>query len=83
LDEHVASLRADRETAVAMDAASYVVANLNAEIDAFNKVADIMRSRLADLGPEERAEVEAASRLLRRARAARRIPVVASNGQTA
>jgi hypothetical protein len=42
-----------------------------------------MRSRLADLGPEERAEVEAASRLLRRARAARRIPVFASDGQTA
>ncbi|HUD16133.1 MAG TPA: tyrosine-type recombinase/integrase, partial [Acidimicrobiales bacterium] len=83
IDEHVASLRADRETAVAMDAAEYVVANLNAEIDAFNKVADIMRSRLADLGPEERAEVEAASRLLRRARAARRIPVIAFNGQTA
>ena len=83
IDEHVASLRADRETAVAMDAAEYVVANLNAEIDAFNKVADIMRSRLADLAPEERAEVEVSSRLLRRARAARRIPVVASNGQTA
>lgn len=83
LDEHVASLRADRETAVAMDAADYVVANLSAEIDAFNKVIDTMRSRLGDLGSEERAEVEAASRLLRRTRAARRIPVIASNGQTA
>jgi integrase len=83
LDEHVASLRADRETAMAMDAAEYVVANLSAEINAFNNVADIMRSRLADLGPEERGEVEAASRLLRRARAARRVPVVASDGQTA
>ena len=79
----MASLRADRETAMAMDAAEYVVANLNAQINAFNNVAAVMRSRLADLGPEERGEVEAASRLLRRARAARRIPVVASDGQTA
>ena len=83
LEEHVASLRADRETAMAMDAAEYVVANLSAEINAFNNMADIMRSRLADLGPEERGEVEAASRLLRRARAARRIPVVASDSHTA
>ncbi len=81
LEEHVASLRADRETARAIGAADYVVANLSAEIDAFCRVADTMRGRLADLGPKERDEVEEASRLLRRARAARRIPVVASNGQ--
>jgi integrase len=83
LEGHVASLRADRETALAMDAAGYVVTNISAEIDAFNNVAGIMRSRMADLGPEERGEVEAASRLLRRTRAARRIPVVASDGYTA
>ena len=82
LEEHVASLRSDRETARAMDAADYVIANLSAEIDAFSKVADIMGSRLSDLGPEERAEVEQASRLLRRARGARRIPVIAEGEQT-
>ena len=37
-----------------------------------------MRRRLADLGAEERAEVEHASRLLRRARAARQLPVIAA-----
>ncbi|MGH9244847.1 MAG: tyrosine-type recombinase/integrase [Acidimicrobiales bacterium] len=78
LEEHVASLRADRETARAMRAADYVLANLTAEIDAFGRVAEQMRRRLAQLGPDEQAEVEAAARLLRRARAARRIPVVAA-----
>lgn len=77
LESHVASLRADRETARAMGTAGYVMANLTAEIEAFCGVAERMRARLAELGAEERAEVEEASRLLRRARAARRIPVIA------
>ncbi len=77
IEEHIASLRADRETARAMAAADYVLANLTAEIDAFARVAERMRGRLAELGADERAEVEDASRMLRRARAARRIPVVA------
>ncbi|MGH9267307.1 MAG: tyrosine-type recombinase/integrase [Acidimicrobiales bacterium] len=78
LEEHVASLRADRETARAMGAADYVLANLSAEIDAFCRVAEQMSRRLAELGADERAEVEASARLLRRARAARRVPVVAA-----
>jgi hypothetical protein len=36
-----------------------------------------MRRRLGELGDDERGEVEEASRLLRRARAARRTPDVA------
>lgn len=78
LEEHIASLRADLETARAIGAAAFVVLNLSAEVDAFSKVAAKMRRRLERLGAEERAEVEQASRLLRRARAARRIPVVAA-----
>lgn len=75
LEAHVASLRADRETALAIGAASYVVANLAAETDAFGRVADAMRRRLAELQPDERAEVETASEVLRRIRGARRIPL--------
>jgi len=52
-----------------------VQANLTAEIDAFTRVAEQMRHRLADLGCDERAEVEQASRLLRRVRAGRRLPL--------
>ncbi|HVA73392.1 MAG TPA: site-specific integrase [Acidimicrobiales bacterium] len=81
LEDHVASLRADLETARAISAADYVIANLTAEIDAFGRAAEKMRRRLAELGPDERAEVDEASRLLRRARAARRIPVIAATPQ--
>jgi hypothetical protein len=81
LEEHVASLRADRETAQAMGAADYVIANLSAEIDAFGRVAKRRRRRLGELEPDERAEVEEASRILRRARAARRLPLLASSAE--
>ena len=75
LEQHIASLRADRETALAIDAADYVLASLSAEIDAFTAVADTMRRRLSGLDPAQRAEVEEASRILRRARAARTLPL--------
>ena len=76
LEAHIAGLRADRETALAMGAATYVTANLTAEIDAFTKVADQMRQRLDALPPAEREEIEHASKLLRRARAARQLPLI-------
>jgi integrase len=75
LEQHTASLRADRETAQAMDAADYVLASLTAEIDAFTAVADTMRRRLSELDPAQCAEVEEASKILRRARAARTLPL--------
>jgi integrase len=78
LEEHIASLRADRETAQAIGAANYVIANMTAEIDAFCQVAEQMHRRLAQLDPDQRAEIEASSRILRRARAARRIPLIVS-----
>jgi len=75
LEQHIASLRADRETAQAMNAADYVLASLSAEIGAFTAVAEKMRSSLSQLDPAQRAEVEEASRILRRARAARTLPL--------
>lgn len=85
IEEHIHSLKADRETAQAMGAADYVIANMSSEIDAFNRVVDTMRGRLSELEPEQRAEIDDASRILRRARAARRIPIIpvsTSVGQT-
>ncbi|HEX5880215.1 MAG TPA: site-specific integrase [Actinomycetota bacterium] len=83
LQQHIADLRADRETARAIGAADYVQTNLTAEIDAFTRVAEQMQNRLAELAPDERAEVEQASRLLRRARAGRRLPLtVHTNTET-
>jgi hypothetical protein len=75
LEQHIASLRADRETAQAMDAADYVLTSLSAEIDAFTTVAETMHRKLSELDPAQRAEVEEASRVLRRARAARTLPL--------
>ncbi len=86
LEQHIASLRVDFETARAMDAAEYVLASLSAEIGAFTAVAGKMRRALAELDPARRAEVEEASRILRRARGARTLPLtdVTSRGtQTA
>jgi len=75
LEQHVASLRADAETARAMDAADYVLASMTAETDAFTATADTMRRKLTELDPAQRAEVEEASRILRRDRAARTLPL--------
>ena len=83
LEQHIASLRADRETARAIGAADYVLATLAAEIDAFTAVADTMRRRLSELDPAHRAEVEEASRILRRARAARILPLTDITGHAA
>jgi hypothetical protein len=77
LEEHIHSLKADRETR-AMRAADYVIANMSTEIDAFTRVVLTMRRRLTELGAEQRAEVEESSRILRRARAARRIPLTSA-----
>jgi integrase len=75
IEQHIAGLRADRETAQAIDAADYVLAALTAEIGAFTAVAESMRRKLSELDPARRAEVEEASRILRRARAARTLPL--------
>ena len=53
----------------------YVQASLTAEIDAFAAAAETMRRKLSELDPAQRAEVEEASRILRRARAARPLPL--------
>ena len=74
IEEHIESLRADLETALAMDVAEYVWANLADQTDAFAQVVRDNGLRLA-LPNNERAEVEEASRLLRH-HAARHIPVV-------
>lgn len=70
IEEHLHALRADRETAQAMEAAPFVVRNLADQIDAFKEVADTMRQRLDEMPADRRAEVEEASRTLRKARLA-------------
>ncbi|MCZ0974292.1 tyrosine-type recombinase/integrase [Streptomyces albulus] len=71
IEEHVNDLRADRETAKAMDADDFVVRNLTDQITAFTNVADTMRDRLSKLPTDEREEIEEASAVLRKVRATR------------
>ncbi|MFF3359808.1 tyrosine-type recombinase/integrase [Streptomyces sp. NPDC002917] len=69
IEQHTNELRADRETAQAMDAAEFVITALTAQITAFEQVTDRMRRSLALLPAAERAEIEEAAAVLRRARA--------------
>lgn len=69
IEDHANSLRADREKALAMDAADFVIENLSAQITAYEEVAEKMRRRMDQMPPDERAELEEASVLLRRLRA--------------
>lgn len=54
-----------------MDAEEFVVRNLTDQATAFTQVADAMRTKLLSLPDAERAEVEQASRILRKMRASR------------
>ncbi|MEV3959246.1 hypothetical protein [Streptomyces albogriseolus] len=69
IEQHINELRADRETAQAMDAAEFVISAFTAQITAFEQVTDRMRRRLAALPATERQEIEEASTILRKARA--------------
>ena len=70
MSDIITALKADRETATAMDVDAFVVRNLDEQITAFGQVAATMRHTLDALPADERAEVEQASRILRKARAA-------------
>ncbi|MFD6998748.1 tyrosine-type recombinase/integrase [Streptomyces mirabilis] len=70
LEQQVADLRADKEAALAMDAADWVVRNFDDQILAYTKSADEMRRGLQEMPEAERERVEAASRELRKARSA-------------
>ena len=74
IEEHIDSLTADREIASAMDAAPFVIDNLNAQIGAFRNVLADARA-LDQLDAEQRDQVEQASAVLRKARAGARLPL--------
>ncbi|MER7514590.1 site-specific integrase [Streptomyces lavendulae] len=69
IEQHINELRADRETARAMDAAEFVITALTAQISAFEQVTDRMRRQLASLPAAERQEIEEATTVLRKVRA--------------
>jgi hypothetical protein len=52
-----------------MDAASFVIDNITAQITSYEEVSEKMRGRMADMPDDERAELEEAAAVLRRVRA--------------
>jgi integrase len=71
IEDHIRSLKADRETAAAMDVDTYVLRNLDDQIDSYWHVLSAMKDHLNALPDEEQQEVEQAGILLRRLRAGR------------
>lgn len=71
IEDHIRSLKENREVAVAMEVAEYVVVNMDHEITAFTGVLTTMRHLMESLDIEERAEVEQAATVLRKVRAGR------------
>ncbi|MFE5580205.1 tyrosine-type recombinase/integrase [Kitasatospora sp. NPDC056531] len=69
IEEHLNSLRADRETATAMDADVFVTRNLTDQINAYTDVVSRMNDQLDQMPADERLEVEQASAALRKIRA--------------
>jgi integrase len=74
IEAHTAALRADRETARAMEVAAFVLDAMTEEINAYDAVAATMRTRLAGLPADERAEIENAATVLRKIRAGTHTP---------
>lgn len=75
IEQHLNTLRGDRETALAIDVAPYVLDNLNAQIASFEEVLALMRRRLEGLNAAEREAIDDASAVLRKMRAAASLPL--------
>ncbi|PXX06364.1 tyrosine-type recombinase/integrase [Mycolicibacterium moriokaense] len=69
IDQHINSLKAEGETAIAMGADDFVIRNFTDQIEAYDRVRTTMREALEKLDPEDRQQIEDASAVLRRARA--------------
>ena len=74
IEEHINSLKADRERALAMDVDDHVMRALAEEINGFDQVRSTMKATLDTMAPEERQQIEQASAVLRRARAGQGFP---------
>jgi hypothetical protein len=76
VEDHIRALKADLETAQALDAAGFVIRNLRDQIDSFETVVTGIRAKLAAMPEAERHQIEAASTLLRKVRASAPTPIL-------
>ncbi|MGW1473686.1 hypothetical protein ACWCQJ_20895 [Streptomyces olivaceus] len=70
LEQQITELRADKEAALAMGAADWVIRNFDDQIAGYDKSRGQMRNTLDQLPEHERTAVEEAARELRKARSA-------------
>jgi hypothetical protein len=79
IDQHIISLKATREKALALDTDDFVVRNLTDQIDAFDRVRSKMREQLENLTTDQRHEIEEASTVLRKSRASQSLALTPLN----
>lgn len=70
IEDQIRDLKADKETALAMDVDEYVIRNLQDQIDSFKKVAVTMREQIDKLPADEREALMESVKILRKTRAA-------------
>ncbi|WP_328863945.1 hypothetical protein [Streptomyces virginiae] len=70
IEDQIRDLKTDKETALAMGTAEYVVRNLQDQIDSFKKVSANMHEQIAELPEAERQELMESVKVLRKSRAA-------------
>ncbi|MER5432894.1 site-specific integrase [Streptomyces sp. NPDC002588] len=71
IEDQIRDLKADKETALAMDVDEYVIRNIQDQINSFKKVAANMREQIEALPEQEREELMESVKVLRKSRAAR------------
>lgn len=71
IEDQIRDLKADKETALAMGTAEYVIRNLQDQIDSFKKIAANMREQIEALPEKEREELMESVKVLRKSRAAK------------
>ncbi|WP_405759814.1 site-specific integrase [Streptomyces sp. NBC_01420] len=69
IEDHIRSLKADKEMAVMMEVDEFVLRNLDDQITAFKGTVETVRKLMESMGQDERDEVEEASAVLRKVRA--------------
>ncbi|MEN8654839.1 tyrosine-type recombinase/integrase [Streptomyces sp. 21So2-11] len=69
IEDHVRALKTNLELAQAMGVADYTITGLEGEIGDYRGVIEKMKAKLERMTDQERAEIEEASRVLRRLRA--------------
>jgi len=75
-EEHIRELKADRETAIDLFSAEFVIRNLTDEILSFEAVVASIRKKLATMPEAERRQIEEAGTVLRKVRASAPSPVI-------